>query len=122
MITIRLSNGASLKALAAAYAEGIPEPVKADISRAVAANFALIWETQGAALSAQWNGSDLIQTGSLKAYMLSLQGITIDENGITKLIRPEYGKYVNQTKPFAGWTEDFRRQVLRIISAPRGNQ
>jgi hypothetical protein len=120
MLSVRFSNGESLRKLLEAYSDkGIPESAREQIIKEVENNFLTIWNTEGKAIGSNWNNNTLVKTGTLKGYMTGPQGITITNNIISKDNYPPYGDYVNNRYNFMGWTEDAARRIFRIISDER---
>lgn len=92
------------------------KPITAvDVDRILAENFEEIWDSQGAAIEANWKGRDLYQTGTL--YNTLLRG------GYTNTFLP-YGfsvtpaqpyNYIASEYPFLGLTQVSKRKLLGLL-------
>lgn len=90
---------------------GINRIRRGESQRIIQKNFENIWNTRGAAINSDWQGNDLVNTGSLRR---SLTGGTINVSGTTISITatPPYASYVNDKYTFMQLTEETKRDLM----------
>ena len=93
--------------------------LKGGVAEVMGENFREIWETQGAAIGADWQGMDLLDSGQLFRTMAS--GVTVEAvlPVMISVRAPSPYGFVNMKYPFLGITETTRERLSNLLLGGR---